>query len=93
MFLVNYDPHNWRLLKRDFFQLPNKTREKLMNDVLLLANGGELDYKTALNFTRNLFDETDYSVRTPLLNQIRNIEALYSFTPVEEKINVSGSVS
>ncbi|XP_069705443.1 thyrotropin-releasing hormone-degrading ectoenzyme-like isoform X2 [Periplaneta americana] len=88
MFLVNYDPHNWRLLKRDFFQLPNKTREKLMNDVLLLANGGELDYKTALNFTLNLFDETDYSVRTPLPNQIRNIEALYSFTPVEEKFKM-----
>ncbi|XP_069705439.1 aminopeptidase N-like [Periplaneta americana] len=87
MFLVNYDPHNWNLLKRDFSQLPVRTRAKLMNDVLLLVRGGEQDYVLALNLTLNLFDETDCSVWTPLFKHLSNIEPLYSFTPVEEKLN------
>ena len=93
MFLVNYDEHNWALISENLRSSENnlsaKTRRKLVQDVMLLAIGGELNYTTALNVTLFLFNETDYEVRTPFIRHIRSIVQVFQITSVEPKLNVS----
>lgn len=91
MFLVNYDRHNWELIIQSLLdsspQIPAVTRMKLLNDALLLAMGGELDYITALNITLFLRNEKEYKVWNSMLENFDNLETLYLYSPVEENLN------
>jgi len=60
---VNYDLRNWMLLSKalvaDHTAFSPASRAMLLNDALSLANGGQLDYATALQITQYLAKETN----------------------------------
>ena len=93
MFLVNYGNHNWELITQALLdskpEIPAVTRMKLLNDALLLAMGGELDYITALNVTLFLHNEKEYKVWNSFMNNFGNLQTLYLFSSVEDSFNVS----
>jgi len=93
---VNYDKHNWKLLSQHLIaygsQLPKETRTKLLQDALILAAGGELDYALALDMTLFLFNENEISVWAFMINHVENIEKFYRSTSVEYKFNVSHNI-
>ena len=63
---VNYDDENWEMIvrelnsKRGTETFDPKNRAQLVDDAMNLANGGYLDYSTALNVTRYLVNEREY---------------------------------
>lgn len=91
---VNYDTSNWNeLIKHlnsdNFEDIPPVDRAVLIDNSLLLARAGELNYEIPLELLQYLSQETDY---IPWFVAFDNLEALmviFSGSEVEELLNVS----
>ncbi|XP_046997481.1 thyrotropin-releasing hormone-degrading ectoenzyme-like [Schistocerca americana] len=65
LFVVNYDPANWRLIlqhlktKGSSIRLSATTRAKLLTDAGLLADAGDLSYDVPFDLSLMLSDEND----------------------------------
>ena len=72
---VNYDAANWKLLidyllSENYNKIHPVNRAQLVDDALILARAGELDYNTALDLTRYLHHEDDYIPWYSALNNL-----------------------
>ncbi|XP_071548245.1 aminopeptidase N-like isoform X2 [Panulirus ornatus] len=82
---VNYDDHNWKLLihqlMTDHQAIHLTNRAQLIDDALDLALAGKLPYKTALDVTEYLVNETNELPWAACFNNIELIESLLKDTP------------
>ncbi|PSN50126.1 Aminopeptidase N [Blattella germanica] len=78
---VNYDHKNWRMLTKNFLQLPDVTRAQLLDDALNLALAGHLDYPVALELTTQLMSDTEYLPWSAALTALDHLDNMLALTP------------
>jgi len=82
---VNYDVQNWGLiaasLLADHTKIHRMNRAQIMDDAMRLAQGGLLDYNTALKTTEYLKSETDYIPWKSALTAFVYLEDMMKRTP------------
>lgn len=91
---VNYDTSNWNeLIKHlnsdDFENIPPVDRAVLIDNSLLLARAGELDYEIPLDLLQYLARETDYIPWFVAFDNLKALMVIFSGSEVEELLNVS----
>lgn len=93
-FLVNYSPDMWGALsdalKDNIAAFSVSDRVQLLNDAFLLAEATQLEYKVALDLTRYLGKETEYTPWSVAIDNLLSIRSyIYGHPSIEDLRKVS----
>lgn len=91
---VNYDTYNWiQLIKHlkndDLKYIPPVDRAVLIDNSLLLARAGQLDYEIPLELLQYLARETDYIPWFAAVDNLEGLLIIFSGSEIEELLNVN----
>lgn len=91
---VNYDTENWRIISRylqnkhRILNIHTSNRAQLLDDALNLARSGYLDYNTALDVTKYLYQEFAYVPWKAAINNLQFIDGQMESEPEYYKFKV-----
>jgi len=76
MFRVNYDTNNWNYLITNFYSFSDLDKAGLINDALVLARSGRVNYSIAFSFVSLLRNDTSLVTWNAALFELRYIDIM-----------------